>query len=194
MAKSDPGHDALTAPLPLDLWTPVPPALTAPLDSWLTEPGLLTERLRALSTAPLRLRLVRQGLIGAETVASAPLDLGTGNVFVREIELCVDGTPLIFAQTLVPDATLAHFPWLAELGDSPLGETLSVLDGIARAAFEYALLPAIHPLASTAERELPESARATVPARRATVSLRGLPILVQELFLPALGRAIGAAA
>jgi len=44
-------------------------------------------------------------------------------------------------QTIMPDSTLCAHPWLAELGDSALGETLSDLSGVERSAYEYAWLP-----------------------------------------------------
>ena len=41
----------------------------------------------------------------------------------------------------MPDSTLCAHPWLAELGDSALGETLSDLSGVERSSYEYAWLP-----------------------------------------------------
>ena len=48
----------------------------------------------------------------------------------------------MFAQTVIPDSTLCAHPWLAELGDASLGETLSELSGVERSSYEYAWLPA----------------------------------------------------
>ena len=181
-----------TAPLPLNLWTTSLPPVDARLASWLAEPGLLTDRLRTLGAGELRLTVVRQCLDILATEHRTLLGVGAENGFMREIELQVGGEPCIYAQTLVPDATLARFPWLAELGDSPLGETLGVLDGIQREPFEFAELPAVHPLAARAQRDIANEARETLVARRALVSLRGQPLLVQELFLPALRRRLQA--
>jgi len=46
----------------------------------------------------------------------------------------------VFAQTIMRTRRCAP-PWLAELGDSALGETLSDLSGVERSAYEYAWLP-----------------------------------------------------
>ena len=181
-----------TAPLPLNLWTATLPGVVSRLAGWLTEPGLLTDRLRTLDSGELRLRVVHQSLDILAAEHRALLGGCTENGFRREIELLVGGEPYIYAQTLVPDATLAHFPWLAELGDSPLGETMGVLDGIGREPFEFAELPAMHPLAARAQRDVAIADRETLAARRALVTLRGQPLLVQELFLPALCRRIQA--
>jgi chorismate lyase len=179
-----------TAPLPLDVWTTTMPAAGPEISSWLAEPGLLTDRLRQLGLGELRLKVVRQGLDLLSSEHRALFSNGTDNGFLREIELHCGMQPCVYAQTLVPDATLAHFPWLAELGDSPLGETMGVLDGIEREPFEFAELPAMHPLAARAQRDLAVAERETVVARRALVRLRGRPLLVQELFLPALCRRV----
>ena len=86
----------------------------------------------------------------------------------------------------MPDSTLCAHPWLAELGDSALGETLSDLTGIERSSYEYAWLPAQNALTARALREA-DLKSAGLWARRSRISLRGAPVLVQELFLPALG-------
>ena len=43
----------------------------------------------------------------------------------RDVEMCCGDNVWVFGQTIVPDSTLCVHPWLAELGDSALGETLS---------------------------------------------------------------------
>ena len=78
--------------------------------SWLTEPGLLTERVRGRCHAAFGLRIVgqRHGLLdAADARALGVTDL---SAFFREIELACGDTALVFAQTLVPDATLAAEP------------------------------------------------------------------------------------
>ena len=94
----------------------------------------------------------------------------------------------VFEQTVMPDSTLCAHPWLAELGDAALGETLSDLSGVERSSYEYAWLSAEDPVTARALRDA-EVKPAGLWARRSRVSLRGAPLLIQELFLPAVGRA-----
>jgi chorismate-pyruvate lyase len=74
------------------------------------------------------------------------------------------------------------------LGDSALGETLSVLSGLERSSYEYAWLPVEDAVTARALRHA-EIKPAGLWARRSRVILRGAPLLTQELFLPAIGRA-----
>ena len=164
----------------------------ATLSTWLTPPwligmGLLTQRIRSACGERFRLRLTLQwtGLL-SQALKSA-LCAGDAAGLFREVELCCATQVWVFAQTVVPDSTLCMHPWLAELGDASLGETLSGLSGVARSAYEFAWLPAGDELAARAlgEADLkPEG----VWARRARIQLRGAPLLVQEVFLPAMGR------
>jgi fumarylpyruvate hydrolase len=119
------------------------------------------------------------------------LQLDDADCLLRDVEFCVDGERLVFAQTVLPASTLARYPWLRELGDSPLGEALRRVDEpLEREPLEYAELPDQHPLALAARTG---AAEALLWARRAVYRLGGLPILVQEVFLPELLRMQAAA-
>lgn len=175
--------------LPLELWMPgvellrdVPDGLA----SWLTENGTLTARIRATSRdGRCRLRVLDQRVGFLTKEQQAVLDTAVASCFVREIELVAGEEPWVFAQTLVPDTTLELHPWLAELGDSPLGETLAEVGGLERGPFEYATLPAAHPLAARA-LEYADEEPDFLWARRSWFAIRGRRLLVQEVFLPAL--------
>jgi chorismate-pyruvate lyase len=105
----------------------------------------------------------------------------------RDVELRCGEQVWVFAQSVIPDSTLCVHPWLAELGDSLLGEMLSALSGVERSSYEYAWLAADDALSARALRGA-EVAPAGLWARRSRVWLRGLPLLTQEAFLPAAGR------
>lgn len=179
-----------TVPLPFEIWGPertLPRTLAPELRSWLLETGLLTQRLRVACGSSYHLRLVDQrvGFLSAEL--QALLEARANTAFVREIELCCGPNAWVFAQTLVPDATLELHPWLAELGDSPLGETLAGIGGVERDALEFAELSVTHPLIERALQGV-ELKPMSVWARRTCFRLRGRCLLVQEVFLPGLGR------
>ena len=156
--------------------------------SWLIGKGLLTLRMKAVCGELYGLRLVDQwtGLLNAAH-KSALRSADNAGLF-RDVELCRGELVWAFEQTVMPDSTLSVHPWLAELGDSALGETLSDLSGVERSSYEYAWLPAEEPVTARALRDA-EIRPAGLWARRSRVSLRGAALLMQELFLPSMGRA-----
>ena len=181
-------YDATAAAplLPLDLWLPGPQpprGVPAGLAAWLTDTGLLTERIRAAARAAPGVRVVaeRLGFLSAEQ--QALLEAPVASCFLRQVELVGAGRPWVFAESLIPDHTLELHPWLAELGDSSLGATLAAIAGVGRGAFEFAPLPAAHPLAKSALARVAGTPE-VVWARRSWFALRGRRLLVQEVLLP----------
>ena len=180
----------------------VPPALWGPLErveqhassallSWLAEPGLLTARIRALCGERMRFRMLgplRSSRLSDEL--QARLGLHDQRCLLREIEFCCDGERVVYAQTVLPESTLQRYPWLRELGDSPLGESLrQASEPLEREPLEYAALPPDSALAIAASDATPDAQQETLWARRGVYRLGARPILVQEVFLPALLRA-----
>jgi len=151
---------------------------------WLAEPGLLTARVRAAGGAATRFRMLRLEPAPLPESLKLRLDVGEGGGLVREIEFACGGERWIFAQSVFPDSTLARYPWLRELGESPLGEALRRVADTVREPLEYAELPADHELARAAQPQ----GGGSLWARRAVYRLAGAPIIVQEVFLPALVR------
>ena len=162
-------------------------SMDAQLRPWLIGKGLLTQRLREACGERFALRLVDQwtGLLSASHKAALRTEDNAG--LFRDVEMCCGHSVWVFGQTIVPDSTLCLHPWLAELGDSALGETLTVLSSVERSAYEYAWLPTEEAVTARALRDA-EIKPAGLWARRARIALRGAPLLTQELFLPAMGR------
>jgi chorismate--pyruvate lyase len=156
------------------------------LRPWLAEPGLLTARVRSSCGDATRLRMLR--------LERAPLGMSLGRTLgvedtgclLREVEIGCGATRWIFAQSVFPDSTVERYPWLGELGDNGLGEALTRVAEVRREPLEYLELPAAHELARAATGH--SGPGRALWARRAVYRLGGLPILVQEVFLPALGR------
>ena len=154
----------------LDAWLPAAPAAAA---AWLREPGLLTERLRACCSGRDRAssssrRRRRRSRPRMPRCSRAP----GSTAFVREIELTCDGRPWVFAQTLVPQATLARQRWLATLGRAALGERLAAVPGLERGPLEFARLVAGDRLYHRALRERTEPP-AALWARRSWFAIEG---------------------
>jgi chorismate--pyruvate lyase len=143
------------------------------LRSWLLTPGLLTQRFRETCGAGFQVRRLPE-----RTVA---------NERWREVEMCNGEQPWVFARTCFPLATLAAAPWLANIGDTPLGEAVAAHGGVTRSDFEYSELGAHHDVVATALRRAnltPQS----LWARRSLFELDGGSFQLQEVFLPDVGR------
>jgi chorismate--pyruvate lyase len=166
-------------------WVGSATALGAPpaVVGWLTEPGLLTERVRARCPDAFDLRIIeerRDILAPADARVLGAVDAAC---FVREIELTCGGSAVVFAQTLVPAATLAAEPWLAELGTEALGPRLARTGHARREPFEFARLDPPHALHQRAWRGFGPRPGA-LWARRARYRLGPQSLVVQEVFLP----------
>jgi len=163
-----------------DAWLPPAPAAAA---AWLREPGLLTERLRACCAGETGLVVVSEGEAPLAADDAALLRAPVASAFVREIELTCNGRPWVFAQTLVPLATLARQRWLASLGRAALGERLASVPGLERGPLEFTRLVAGDRLHRRALRER-QDPPAALWARRSWFAIEGDRLLVQEIFLP----------
>jgi chorismate--pyruvate lyase len=150
---------------------------------WLTEAGLLTERIRRSCAGDFGLRVVdeRHDLLSPQDATA--LRVQDLSAFVREVELTCDDAARVFAQTLVPAATLAAEPWLALLGNDPLGPRLATLGGALRDPLEFTLLGPGDALLARACRQMP-APPGTLWARRARYRLATHCLMVQEVFLP----------
>jgi chorismate-pyruvate lyase len=162
-------------------------SMDAQLRPWLIGKGLLTLRLKAACGERFALALVDQwtGLLSASHKSALRTEDNAG--LFRDIEMSCGDTVWVFSQTIVPDSTLSAHPWLAELGDSALGETLSGLSGVERSSYEYGWLPTEEAVTARALRHA-QIKPAGLWARRARITLRSAPLLTQELFLPSMGR------
>ncbi len=173
-------------------WQPAERLGQLPIDAhlrpWLIAKGLLTLRLKAASNGRFALRLVDLWTGVLDSAQKSALRSVDNAGLFRDVAMYCADQVWVFAQTVIPDTTLTAHPWLAELGDASLGETLNDLSGLERSPYEYAWLPTEHPLTARALRDA-QLKPAGLWARRSLISLRNAPMLVQELFLPAIGRA-----
>jgi chorismate--pyruvate lyase len=160
----------------------------AKLRPWLIGKGLLSVRVKEACGEQFRLRLVDQW--SGQLTSSHKLGLKSADEagLFREVEISRGDQAWVFAQTVAPDSTLCLHPWLAEMGDTALDETLTALSGTERGSYEYAWVPVDQPLTERALRGA-EVKPVGLWARRTRIALRGAPLLMQEVFLPGMGRA-----
>jgi chorismate--pyruvate lyase len=140
---------------------------------------------RAACGPAARLRMIRLEPAPLEPGLARHLGVDDAGCLLREIEFTCGVRRWIFAQSVFPQSTVECHPWLRALGDQGLGEAMAAVAEVRREPLEYLELHSGHPLALAAGADPAEGA---LWARRAIYRLGGRPILVQEVFLPALGR------
>ncbi len=150
--------------LRLAAWQPHARAVraSAPMHDWLITPGSLTARLVASSDA-FRVRRLHQH--GAVCLADEAAAIGLARpqrVWEREVLLVCDGTPVVFAHTVVPpDADASDWPLFSALGERSLGSTLFYDPLVRRGSLEFARLGADHPLVRRAHAAIGGARRPT---------------------------------
>ncbi len=163
--------------------SPVP----RPVLPWLFDQGSLTARLRRACGGQFRVRVVRQGWGRPLRSEAEALTMRPGLIaIVREVELRCDGVPWVFARTLIPATSLSGpARRLAHLGERPLGELLFTSPHTERGLLQMARLTPRHRIFHSAVASLPRRPR-VVWGRRTLFRMGGRPLLVNEIFLPAI--------
>jgi chorismate-pyruvate lyase len=141
--------------------------------------GLLTSALEEVYGEPVSVRCLRQS-----EWADAQGILGLR----RDVLLKAGDVSCVAASTLMPSSVLEVHPWLARLGDNPLGEALKDRGHYRRGPFEFIRIAAdliFQPAASTTR---------FVWARRFRFKFESGALLVMEAFLPGVLDRMSAAA
>lgn len=140
----------------------------------------LTAALRSLG-AEFSVRLLYLGNVGFDPVFAGGLqEQGKNNWFARDVLLCLNGTPVVWARSMCHEGA-DRWSALLDCGTQPLGERL--FDGslpLIRTSFEYASIP---------PARLPQDLVAQeVLARRSFFDWEGQTLGLAECFLPALSQ------
>lgn len=149
---------------------------------WLLAQGSLTRRIVSRCAAfGVRGVQVRNGWWES---AEPSIAGGRQHALLREVCLYCGATPLVYAHSVLPLASLrGAWQSLRRLGDRPLGEVLFSDPQVRRAPLQYKKLRPRHWLYRRACRHL-----ANPPpflwARRSVFTLNRRPIQVTEVFLP----------
>lgn len=173
---------------PVNAWSRQLPADRAAA-ACLSAPGSLTAYIRR------RWKGFRVQPLGQRNALPLPDEVGlvfgsrTRGAVVREVLLMDGDTPLVFAHSVAAAHALSG-PWrnLRGLGKRPLADLLYSNPRIVRRPLQFRTLARQDPLAQRLRRALP-AARFPLWARRSIFLRAGQPLLVTEVFLPAiLGR------
>jgi chorismate--pyruvate lyase len=161
----------------------------AELLPWLIDTASLTRRLQQLCGPDFNVRLLAQRWqrpLRNERRALGMRDHEFG--LVRQVHLACGARPLVFARTVIPAATLrGGLRRYAHLGNRPLGALLFADRRVRRGGIEVAEITQGHALFRVITGGLTDAAGA-VWGRRSVFTLAGFPLLVGEIFLPALTR------
>lgn len=152
---------------------------------WLRDRGSLTLRLQQ-RCGDFRVRRLRQVMDRPNADERRLLHLrACQRALVREVLLLCGETVLVFAHSVIPLKGL-HGPWrgLSKLGQRPLGTTLFADPRVRRLPLTSRRLDRRHPLYRGLSAQQPDLPR-QLWARRSLFFLDGQPILVTEVFLPA---------
>ncbi|WP_445946882.1 chorismate--pyruvate lyase family protein [Shewanella sp.] len=150
------------------------------LKDWLLATGSLTLRLKSLC------HHFEVKVLGEQLSAISPADNDLIEpVWVREVLLCLDDTPWVFARTLVPQALLDFKSQaFTQLGNKPLGELLYSSPEIIPGKIELARFDKDCKLAQLAA-SLAQNVSEPLWGRRRHFSLKQTNLTVSEIFLPA---------
>lgn len=158
------------------------------LKPWLDEPGSLTKRLRRHCDGRFGVRVLREGWRMPALAEARMLRLRTQSLgWVREVVLTCDDRACVFARTVMPVRILrGHYRCLRHLGARPLGSLLFGRDTIRRGPLTMARLAPGHRLFEQV-RQVAET-KDPLWARRSVFHVGEKPLLITEVFLPALLR------
>lgn len=108
-------------------------------------------------------------------------------ILVREVLLYVDNIPVVFAQTEIPLSTLTdEQKKITEIGNTSLGKLLFQDPSMLRGQIEVTSFKANSPLHDFCQ-SIDQATDKTLWSRRSLFYINNKPLLVSELFLPALG-------
>jgi len=159
----------------------------ADLRDWLLDAGSLTDRLRKTCRGCFGVRVIDEGWQRPRRDEARMLGMRRATLgWVRQVQLLCDGVPWVFARTVIPLRTLSGTQrQLIHLGERPLGAFLFADPGMQRAAVEVACIGAGRAMFAEATAGLavrPDE----IWGRRSVFRVGGKPLLVTEVFLPAL--------
>ncbi|QLE83738.1 MULTISPECIES: chorismate--pyruvate lyase family protein [Shewanella] len=154
---------------------------------WLLSTGSLTKKLRE-QCLQFEVRVLGEGNL-MPLVGELPQQQQT---WVREVLLCLDGTPWVFARTLIPAELMSQSQSdFMGLGTRPLGELLFTSDQFTPGHIEACHFTPCNKLAALVE-QLQQDAAQPLWGRRRYFEHHDSQLIVSEIFLPAAQAAIEA--
>ena len=158
---------------------------------WLSDTGSLTQRIEKAIGQKLEVRVLRDYSQSLNKDESRYFHFRIRRCRVREVFLCANNVPLVIAHSVIPTLSSSGSNHaILRLGKKPLGAVLFAKTrkhSKPKPPREIARLDKSSALWQKCSRYLPEIS-SPLWARRTLYSLKGHPILVNEIFLPELLR------
>ena len=144
-----------------------------PWRNWLLDKGSLTQNVKNLAPGRFNLKLLAREFAAPSLSECKALNIPSRHeAYIREVSLCVDEEPQIYARSIIPRSTLtASERQLLKLINKPLGEFLFAHKNMRRGKIEI---------------KQGQLNGQTVWARRSIFYVNEKPLLVCEYFLPSL--------
>ncbi|QYK01341.1 chorismate--pyruvate lyase family protein [Shewanella psychrotolerans] len=157
----------------------IPQLPTSPIKDWLLASGSLTQKLKS-HCSQFEVKVLGEDILN-------PFDSELPNqsqVWIREVLLCLDGVPWVFARTIVPSTMLAivESNFLA-LGTRPLGELLFTTGEFTPGKIEIGEFTPCTSLAALIS-SLNQPTEQALWGRRRYFSHQEQQLIVSEIFLP----------
>ncbi|WP_299011247.1 chorismate lyase [uncultured Shewanella sp.] len=153
--------------------------LAPSLNTWLMAPDSLTQKLKD-QCQHFEVKVLGEGMM-TSCVGEFPQQQ---KVWVREVLLCLDGEPWVFARTLIPQQLMSkkQADFLA-LGSKPLGELLFTTNEFIPGKIEIAKFSLSSKLAALAT-SLHQEVNEPLWGRRRYFHFHSEELIVSEVFLP----------
>ncbi|MCG9698390.1 chorismate lyase [Shewanella sp. Isolate11] len=157
----------------------IPLQPTSPFKDWLLDTGSLTQKLKS------HCQQFEVIVLGEDKLSPFKEEFPThDSAWVREVLLCLDGTPWVFARTLIPSDLLdnSEFNFIG-LGNRPLGELLFTEGEFTPGKIEVSHFTPCQSLAALIQAQGQSSQ--PVWGRRRYFNRQDKHLIVSEIFLPA---------
>ncbi len=151
---------------------------------WLTDPESLTQKLRHWAGDRLTLLIFEEHRSPLTPEEARFLESSNKEWGLRREVGFFSGSDLwVFSSTLIPDEAIRQEPWLAELGQTPLGDRVFGEGRGGRSHLEIAEVGRGQAFYESAWRHLGPNLPKAFWARRSQIVISGRPLLVQDGFV-----------
>lgn len=163
--------------------------LPGALADWLFDAGSLTRRVQHACDGTFRVELIQQVWGRPMLNEARRLRLRNGEwALIREVYLMCNDHPWVYARTIIPRRILrGRGRQLARLGNRSLGSVLFADRSMHRDEVEVSRIEPGQLMFEPAMRRASEPGVSAIWGRRSVFYLRHRPLLVCEVFLPAMG-------
>ncbi len=158
--------------------------------NWISDRSSLTEKIKLKCRGQFSVNVLCHELIPAPDYTYDALEIKPGaELLHREVTLCDNEVPLVFACSLLPgDALVGRFREIRKLGARPLGHWIFSEPVLHRQSMEFSTIQSDAELFNRLQIHNPMTGK--IPGRKTVFTGADYPFIVSEFFLPDLQRRI----